>query len=60
MVTAQLVTQLESRLRAALAERDERGMKASASEMRAREAEASVGREVEERLASACASRALW
>jgi hypothetical protein len=55
-----LVTQLESRLRVALAERDEKGMEASAAEMRAREAEASVGREVEERLASACASRALW
>ena len=55
-----MVTQLESRLRVALAERDEKGMEASSAEMRAREAEASVGREVEERLASACASRALW
>eukprot|EP00798_Chlamydomonas_sp_ICE-L_P010438 gene10437-8388_t len=60
MATAQLVTQLESRLRETLHKVDGSEMSVQVAERRAREAEAAVASEVELRMSAACSSRAFW
>lgn len=47
-------------MRESMAKRDEADAEARAAELRAREAEAAVAGEVEQRLAAACSSRTLW
>jgi len=60
LVTGQLVTQLEARLRDALARADAAEMASQMGEARVRAAEAGVAREVELRMAAAASNRALW
>lgn len=60
LVTGQLVTQLEGRLRAALERVDAAETAAQVAESRARDAEKQIGSEVEHRLSAACANRSLW